>query len=364
MTKFKLLLTVVSATLLLWVLAVAVLAQEEPPPPYAGLQNLFPWNDTSAQEAGKGLYQQSCLGCHGVQGKNIAGANFSTADFPQNLEERPDFYFWVLSEGRLDKGMPPFKSSLSEEQRWQILTYLRSLGAVAPPEVAPSPAEPPVEVEGGILQLTVPEQAQSGQPLTLTAVLQDSQGKPVGNATVRFFINVDFFTTGLMEIGEAVTNDLGMAVLEYTPRLTGDIQILARHEATETATPLTLSEPDEPFYHHTEAGLHFPIPGVEVFIGPGTPLELGEEGEAPISVFRPPSGVLSWLSPLLLAVIAIWATYFYVVNQVFRIPVVTEIRDTNTRLVPLVGMTVVLALGIILVLMLITGPYTHSHLLR
>ncbi len=363
MTKFKLLFTVVSVTLLLWVLTVAVLAQEEPPPPYAGLQNPFPWNDTSAQEAGKGLYQQSCLGCHGAQGKNIAGADFSTADFTQSLEERADLHFWILSEGRLDRGMPPFKSSLSEEQRWQVLTYLWSLGAAAPIEVAPPPTRPPVAGESGILLSASPEQAQSGQPLTLTAVLQDSQGKHIGNATVKFFIKVDFFTSGQMEIGEAVTDGQGVAVLEYTPRLTGDIQIIARYEAAETAIMLTLAEPDEPFYHHTEAGIKFPAPGVEVFIGPGTPLELGEGGEAPLTVFRPPSGVLSWLSPLLLTVMAIWVTYFYVIYQVFRIPIVTEIRDTNTRLVALVGMTIVVALGIMLVLILVTGPYSHLHLL-
>ena len=364
MGKFKLLITIVSITFLMWVLAIAVLAQEEPPSPYTGLQNPFPWNDTSAQEAGKGLYQQSCLGCHGAQGKNIAGADFSTANFSQGLEERADLHFWILSEGRLDRGMPPFKSTFSEEQRWQVLTYLRSLGATAPPEVTPSPAEAPVAGEGGILLLTVPEQAQSGQSLTLTAILQDNQEKPIRSAIVKFFVKVDFFTSGLIEIGEAVTNDQGMAVLEYTPRLSGDIQMIARYEAIETATTLTLAEPDELFYHHTEAGIQFPAPGVEMFIGPGTPLELGEGGEAPKSVFRLPTGILSWLSPLLLAVITIWVTYFYVMYQVFRIPIATEIRDTNTRLVALVGMTGVVALGIMLVLILVTGPYSHLHLLR
>jgi hypothetical protein len=169
-----------------------------------------------------------------------------------------------------------------------------------------------------------------------------------------------------MEIGEVVTNDQGAAVLEYTPRLAGDIQIVARHEGEshEAATTLTLTEPDVPFYHHTEAGLKFPAPGVEMFIGPGTPLELGEGGKAPISVFRPPTGILSWLSPLLLAVVTLWTTYFYVVYQVFRIPIVAEIRDTNTRLVALVGMTIVMTLGIMLVLILVTGPYSHLHLVR
>lgn len=366
--KFRLLLVTVSVTLLLLVLATTVFAQGEPPPPYAGLKNLFPWNDTSAQESGEGLYQQYCLGCHGATGGSIASADFSTADYPQSLEERPDLYFWVLSEGRLDKGMPPYKSSVSEEQRWHILTYLWSLGKVASPGVTPSPAKPPTEVENGALLLTAPEQAQSGQPVTLTTVLQDIQGKPIGSAMVKFFIRVEFFTSGLMEIGGVLTNDQGIAVFEYTPRQTGDIQIVARYKEgglkdIETATMISLTENSEPFYQ-AEAGIRLPAPGQDVFLGPESALELGEKGQAPTSAFRLPGGILSWLLLVVATVALIWFTYFRILYQVFRIPIVSEIRDTDTRLVPLAGLIIVVAMGILLVLMLVTGPYSHFNLLR
>jgi mono/diheme cytochrome c family protein len=189
--KSNLLVTAVLATFLLFILATAVMAQEETPPPYAGLKNPFLWSDAPVQEAGERLYQSSCLGCHGADGSNIAGADFGTADFPQSLEEKPDFYFWLLSEGRLDKGMPPFKSSLSEEQRWQVLTYLWSLGAAAAPPEVTLPSQPPAEREGDVLLLAAPEHAQSMQPLTLTAILRDKQGEPIKNDTVKFFIKAD-----------------------------------------------------------------------------------------------------------------------------------------------------------------------------
>ncbi len=360
--KFRLLLIAGIVTLLLVVLAAAVIAQEEPPSPYAGLKNPFPWSDTSVQEVGQRLYQQSCLGCHGAGGDSIAGSDFSAADYPQRLEERPDFYFWVLSEGRLDRGMPPYKSSLSEEQRWQILTYLRSLGAQVPSGVTP-PTQPPAAGAGGILMLTIPEQAQSGQPMTISAVLQDKEGKPIGSATVQFFIRVDFFTDGLMEIGDALTNDQGVAVFEFIPRQAGDTQIVARYEAIETAAALTLTETDEPFYQ-SEAGIRLPAPGEPVFIGPASALELGEESRAPTSAFYLPGGILSWLLLVVATVMLIWFTYFRVMYQVFRIPIVGEIGDTNTRAVPLAGLTIVLIFGIVLVLMLVTGPYSHLHLAR
>ncbi len=368
MMRLRVLFIAIAISSLLWFLTTAVLAQGEPPSPYAGQKNPFLWSDTSVQEMGKRVYQQSCLGCHGVKGANLATSDFSLADYPQRLEERPDLYFWVLSEGRLDKGMPPYKSSLSEEQRWQVLTYLWSLGAATPPEVTPLPAKPPVEVENGTLLLTAPEQAPSGQLLILSILLQDSQGKPIGSATVKFFIRVDFFSNGLMEIGETVTNDQGAAKFEYTPRQTGDTQIIARYgddglSTIETTTIVNLTESDEPFYQ-AEAGIRLPAPGTEVLIGPESALELGEGGKAPASAFRLPGGILSWLLLLVVTVMLIWFTYFRVMYQALRIPIVSEIRDIDTRLVPLVGLAIVVVLSILLVLMLITGPYSHFHLIR
>ncbi len=366
MMKFKPLLVVAALTFLLLVLTTAVLAQEEPPPPYAGLKNPFPWSDRSAQEAGKGLYQRSCLGCHGANGDNLAQFDFSTADYPRSLEERQDYYFWILSEGKLDRGMPPYKSSLSDEQRWQVLTFIWSLGAVVPSEPSSPPAQPVAEEVSGTLLLTAPARAQSDQPLTLTAVLKDSQGKPVSNATVKFFIEVDFFTSGLMEIGEAVSNEQGVADFEYTPRQSGKTEIVARYEGDglntiETAAMLTLVGTNEAIYQ-SEAGVSLPAPVARVFIGPESALELDEMGKAPMTAFQISGGVLLWVLLVTTALILVWVVYFRVLYLMFRIPIVSEIRDTDTRLVPMVGLAVVVVLGIMLALMFVTGPNSHLHL--
>ncbi len=150
--KFRAGLAAVLIIFLLWVLTTAVLAQGEPPPPYSGLQNPFPWNDTSAQTIGRELYQPQCSSCHGADGSNLTESDFSTDDYSLSIEQRPDYYFWVLSEGRPDKGMPAYKSSLSEEQRWQVLTYIWLLGKeglsqeVVLPEVA-SLSEPDIPLD-------------------------------------------------------------------------------------------------------------------------------------------------------------------------------------------------------------------------
>ena len=287
--RLKFLLTFGFITVFLLVLANAVVAQEEPPPPYTGAENPFPWSDTPVQETGEGIYQ-SCIGCHGVDGGNIAESDFSAEGFAQSLEERPDYYFWILSEGRLDKGMPPFKSSLSEEQRWQVLTYLWSLGKAAPPEVPP-PAKPPAELENVSLLLTAPEQARFGQSLTLSATLRDADGEPIDGATVKFFVRTDFFASGLMEIGKALTTEDGVALFEYAPQQTGDIEVAAHYETIEVTATLTVAESDEVFYQ-PEAGIHLPSPGEDVLVGPESARELEEMGRAPMtaSLLAPGSG--------------------------------------------------------------------------
>ena len=89
---------------------------ETPPPLYAGLENPFSWDDVSAQEAGKEEFDHSCAGCHAAPSKAVAdrGVDFYAVDYRQSLEERPDFYFWVVSEGRLDTLMPPLGAVFSE----------------------------------------------------------------------------------------------------------------------------------------------------------------------------------------------------------------------------------------------------------
>ena len=374
MLKVKLLLMALPAALFLWVMAAAVIAQEEVPAPYAGLENPFAWDDASVRDSGQQIYQSSCLGCHGTDGSNIAEYDFSTADFTQGLEARADYYFWVVSEGRLQIGMPAYQSSFSEEKRWQVLTYLHSLAL--PEEAAPEPAEttsPPKEAPAGevkettgvkqnTLLMIAPEQITSGQSLFITAYLRDGEGNPIGNATVKFFIRVDFFTTGLIEIGQAETDERGAAVLQYTPRPTGDLELVSHFEEVEASVPLTVTVGDEPAYQ-AEAGITLPTSGQSIFIGPESAHALGEGGIAPTSAFRLPGGTLSWLLLIVLTVMLIWFTYFRVLHQLFRIPIVSEIKDTDTRLLPRTGMVIVVIIGIVLVLMLLTGPYSHFQLL-
>ena len=88
------------------------------------------WTAAELQE-GKELYVERCLTCHGCAGNGLgsyAGTLIVTpADFKQdpfrNMAE--DEWFWHVSEGVQGTVMPPWKESLTEDERWKIIRYVR-----------------------------------------------------------------------------------------------------------------------------------------------------------------------------------------------------------------------------------------------
>ena len=89
----------------------------------AAIGNPLAANET-AERAGAKLYARHCSACHGRDGAGIGKAP------PLNRSEvtdaAPGALFWVLRNGALNRGMPSF-AHLPEPQRWQIVTYLRTL---------------------------------------------------------------------------------------------------------------------------------------------------------------------------------------------------------------------------------------------
>src|SRR5947209_2694286 len=85
--------------------------------PYAG--------DKRAQRAGKKLYARQCASCHGSEAAGRGKAPSLTNSEVRSA--KPAELFWVLRNGSLRRGMPSF-AHLAEAQRWQIITYLQSLG--------------------------------------------------------------------------------------------------------------------------------------------------------------------------------------------------------------------------------------------
>jgi len=86
-------------------------------------QNPFE-GDTNAVAAGGKLFRQNCASCHGA---DAAGLD----DHPSLRTGRiraatPGELQWILTNGSMRNGMPSW-SRLPEQQRWQIIVYLKSL---------------------------------------------------------------------------------------------------------------------------------------------------------------------------------------------------------------------------------------------
>jgi mono/diheme cytochrome c family protein len=87
--------------------------------------------------AGRAIYQQRCLPCHGPRGRGDgpAGAALDPrpADLVLHVPQHPDgelFYF--ISRGIPGSAMPAWRDVLSETERWEVVTYLRALAQGAP----------------------------------------------------------------------------------------------------------------------------------------------------------------------------------------------------------------------------------------
>jgi cytochrome c oxidase cbb3-type subunit 2 len=85
--------------------------------------------DPEAVAAGRNLFEQHCAECHGASAEG--GKKGPSLRAQEVQEAAPGSIFWILTNGVVRRGMPVW-SKLPEPQRWQLVTYLKSLGVSAP----------------------------------------------------------------------------------------------------------------------------------------------------------------------------------------------------------------------------------------
>jgi mono/diheme cytochrome c family protein len=111
----------------------------------AGAQTNQPWvapkyaddiknpvkGDANATANGKKIFKNMCAVCHGDTGKGngIAGVTLDPrpADFLaiRVRKESDGAIFWKITEG--NPPMASYKALLTEEQRWELVNYIREL---------------------------------------------------------------------------------------------------------------------------------------------------------------------------------------------------------------------------------------------
>lgn len=77
----------------------------------------------------KAAYHLRCARCHGENGEGSGNIPPLATGKAQGASDGE--LFWYFSKGDLNNGMPAWQS-LPEQQRWQIINYIRVLGSLKP----------------------------------------------------------------------------------------------------------------------------------------------------------------------------------------------------------------------------------------
>lgn len=136
--KLRQILLIALGTLLLTACNVTLAADVTPPPGYVPptpvptLGPLYP-DQAPDVENGKAIYAEKCAACHGETG---LGDGVQSKDLPVSVipiglpefsnEASPSSWYAVVTQGRLERFMPPF-NSLTDQERWDVVAYALTL---------------------------------------------------------------------------------------------------------------------------------------------------------------------------------------------------------------------------------------------
>jgi mono/diheme cytochrome c family protein len=102
--------------------------------------------DSNSLDVGKRIYERECLSCHGAKGLGDGPKAADLERRPGNLadasmwDQTDGALFWKITEGRAP--MPATKTLLSEDERWHVINYVRTL---PPTDSAPSDPKLPMQ---------------------------------------------------------------------------------------------------------------------------------------------------------------------------------------------------------------------------
>jgi len=122
----------------------------------------YPTDDKTVAQ-GEHLFQVSCAPCHGIKGEGNGPVTYNKpSDDPKKAIRRfmmpapllsgegaasalrsDGYIYYTIRNGGV--GMPMYGISLTDEERWSVVTYIRTLEGAAykPPEPAPSTTTTP-----------------------------------------------------------------------------------------------------------------------------------------------------------------------------------------------------------------------------
>lgn len=177
-----------------------------------------PFNEET-RKAGEKLYSINCISCHGTPGK----ANYLPLVPPpgdpatEKIQKNSDGeIFYKLSVGRGQ--MPSFRSVLTSNDIWNVISFLRSFNASYKQQVMPvitSTAYP-----GAVIGLLVSFNPSDSTIMLKATATTEKSIVPVTDAEVKLLVKRTF---GMLPVDEAKTTDeSGLATFRVSADLKGD----------------------------------------------------------------------------------------------------------------------------------------------
>lgn len=108
---------------------IGVVASAEVPPEAANVENPVEATGDSIL-GGQEIYAGNCRVCHGENGEGDGPGAFGLDPEPANLNDRvpgrtDGELFWIVTNGSEGTAMPGWEGTLSEDDRWNVVNYLR-----------------------------------------------------------------------------------------------------------------------------------------------------------------------------------------------------------------------------------------------
>lgn len=99
------------------------------PSEFAGQTNPL---GADAAAAGAEIFKTNCESCHGPQGYGDGPAGAALDPAPKNLAELQatagdDYLYWRINAGKEGTSMVAWKGVLTDEQIWQVISFVRTL---------------------------------------------------------------------------------------------------------------------------------------------------------------------------------------------------------------------------------------------
>jgi len=191
-----------------------------------------------------------------------------------------------------------------------------------PPRAALAQSAP----EATTLTIGAPATAALGQDIIVQALLVDSSGRPISKATIDFSMPMTFLTgSGKMVIAEVVTDKDGRVQATIANRSSGAVTLLAefqgnaQYAASSVSAPITVTGDDQQYAE--DIGVHIPLFN--------TPPSLTAGGNVTVIGAALWPSMTGW--PIAAVLITIWALYFLVVTQLFRVAGASEAPPAGTQ---------------------------------